>query len=516
MKTTESMGMVPYRAEFPVSFLTRAFTAMPERPVTLVVERMTWADLGGPAVAEIACFGRAADLLGLVDLLRCPVEIWDRAGTRVWWGWVARVDAQHKAVRACVDLEAMANRAAVRYSLSAAENPYEGERQTTAWAENAAAAAEYGRKERLYSLSGVSSAAAAARRDLELSLHGWPELAVSVEDRQESVALLTCRGWWDTLDWVYYANPAGIVEYTDEGSALETAWQAAGSYKLAESFTCATGGWLFEQAWLKMLRSGTPGDSFRVDLCLDSAGSPGTVLDSALLAGGSVDTATRWHAFSFSGAAAAQTGVTYWLVGSRTGAADGTNAYKVHVNRGCTYAGGQGKTFNGAAWTAFSPPNDVNFRVCGGAETTEQVRAMCASGAGGQFLRGVTVEQGSGLFTNPYRPGDRTARAEVSALLSAGGAAGQAYLAAVTPERGLRVYPRPSAPALRLDADGSARWLAGSPAAGAELPGQLVRIDVPWIAGGQRVLTGQEVAYIRGAEWRAGRGLRPVLAVPAG
>lgn len=511
MAAAESWGLSPYQPEYPVSFLTRAFTAMPARPVTAVVERMTWEDLGGCKAAEIACFGREADLLGLVDLLRCPVEIWDRTGTRAWWGWVARVDVQHKAVRASVDLDALVNRAAVRYSLAAAENPYEGERQTTAWAENSAAAVEFGRRERLYSLVGVSAAAALARRDQELRLHGWPELSVSVEDRQESVALLTCRGWFDTLDWVYYANPAGIVEYTDEGGALEAVWQAGANYKLAESFTCATGGWRFEQAWLKMLRAGAPGDSFRVELCADSAGSPGAVLDSALLAGGSVDSATRWHAFPFSGAAAAQTGVTYWLVGSRTGAADGTNAYKVHVNRACTFAGGVGKTFNGTAWTAFSPPNDVNFRVCGAAETTEQVRALCAAAAGGQFLRGVTVEQGSGLYTNPYRAGDRTALAEAAALLSAGTAAGQAYLAAVTPERVLRVFTRPSAPALRLLADGSARWLAGSPAAGADLPGQLMRIDVPWIAGGQRVLTGQEVGYIRAAEWRAGRGLRPVL-----
>lgn len=185
--------------------------------VTWQVRNHSWAAIGGPKAATIEASGDAGALWELIEMLRCPVEVRNPVGDAVWWGYVAEAEVTVGAITVSASLDSMANRLAVAYAYTTADNTI-GTRATTAWAEDAQSIAEYGTFERLESSHTDDTTTAAALRDAMLQAYRFPIPTVRVSPGStERKATLQCRGWWETLARRMYDN-AGVdsVETTTQ------------------------------------------------------------------------------------------------------------------------------------------------------------------------------------------------------------------------------------------------------------------------------------------------------------
>jgi hypothetical protein len=136
---------------------------------------------------------------------------------------------------------------------------------------------------------------------------------------------------------------------------------------------------------------------------------------------------------------------------------------------------------------------------------------MACGGGGGQFLSGVRIDRPSGVYTNPYRAGDQTARVEIEALLQSGTSGGARLLAEIDAQRTLVVRAQPDGanPPYRIGRDGQIRLPGGMLApAGPGVAGEWAAIDTSWaVASGAFGLQPGRV-WLEGAAWTPGGGLR--------
>lgn len=482
--------------------------------VRLEVERLSWRAVGGPWAGRLraeagAALGRLWDLTGL---LRCGVKIHGAAGV-VWWGYLSAVEIHQGARVARVGLDGMWNRVMVRYrDFSPLESA--GVQSQTPPVTNADSVKLYGEKARVFAAGQSAPGEAAALAAAMLARYSKPAMTLSASRGGESsalpsalpYALLELRGWWETLDWQFYADGRGLVWDASPGVS-QNLGDAAANTKAAHGFT-TSGIWQASEAWVKLRREMNPADSVRLDLCAEAAGIPGAALASAVVAGSQVADSPDWVRFAFAAPVALTVG-TYWLVLSRTGALDGALHYGVSVDQGNNQAGGGPVLlWNGSAWVARVPAADMNHYVIGVEETAEQARRVLAASACGQFLRGARVEQPSGVLGRVYHDGGERGRALVESLLRRGTAAGARLLARVEPDRTARIFaqPEPGAAALQIDQFGHIVHAAGAPlleAGGAA--GQWARLgDLSTAAG---LLGYSGAVFIESCAWTKESGL---------
>jgi len=186
---------------FTAKLQRRDFTTYPIAPVTLTPVRWSWNAQGGPMDAE---FGVEGDVWEALGLLRCPIVIRNQNQTPVWWGYVSSVQIGAGSVQIGVDLDSMANRVAVAYSLVAPGSVTVGGRATTAWTQDADSVSEYGTKDLLASVDGATATTAEAVRDALLTMHRYPIATPNAQSGKGGT--LYARGWWSTLGWRYYAK----------------------------------------------------------------------------------------------------------------------------------------------------------------------------------------------------------------------------------------------------------------------------------------------------------------------
>ena len=150
------------------------------------------------------------------------------------------------------------------------------------------------------------------------------------------------------------------------------------------------------------------------------------------------------------------------------------NNYRILVDYTNAYGGGV-KIYSSGAWGGLGHVYDLQFRIAGTMETTEQISLMAANSAGGQFLSGVRIDQASGIFNNPKRNGDTTALEEIRAHLAAGTAAGGGLQATITAERMLIVGAKPAASSagLLVRSDGIIRLAERANSAARARPGRV-------------------------------------------
>jgi hypothetical protein len=211
------MNMILYARNFSVEL------AAPN--VDYEVKRYSHAAIGGPLTATITVNGDELDLWGLIERIRCPIEIYSDQGECVWWGYIADVALDLNNISVGISVDSMFNYIAVAYSELAAGVEGTGARATTAWAGNADSNAEYGYRELLQTTSGATSGYAVAARDMLLSQKMLPVPTITWQAGSGSgQATLTCRGWFDTLDWRYYANAnSTAVDNAAQVTAITTA-----------------------------------------------------------------------------------------------------------------------------------------------------------------------------------------------------------------------------------------------------------------------------------------------------
>lgn len=199
----------------------QAGVAAPVGEVTFSVERLTWRAMGGPKLAQVRARGRREDVWGLLNLLRCPVLIYDETAKSKWWGMAKSVEVQESGVSVKVSLDSMANRVRVYYgSLSGAG--IIGEQAVTDWVEDTDSSGEYGDKERQGHLSQATDEQAEAYAAAILGRVKYPVASYSFESLQEVSALIECMGWWDTLEWVFYEQLNGKEGYEDVGYGVQS------------------------------------------------------------------------------------------------------------------------------------------------------------------------------------------------------------------------------------------------------------------------------------------------------
>lgn len=419
-------------AVYPV-FYDAALT-VPDAPPEVTVSRYTWHALGGPETATLRASGTPERLWRLVERLGRPVKIFDGTAAAVWWGYVSGVTVRIAALTLGVSLDAMSNAVAVQYSDSAGND-------RTDWATHARSVAAYGTKERLDSLSGSGSAAAAAKRDALLAQYALPAPTVDLAPGGASLeAELECRGWWSTLAWRYYNCADGRVGYTDLGNGIQVLGDSAAKTYVAQSFASAIGMYV-SKIKIQARTAGAPTDNLRVALYTESGGAPAASLGFVDLAAATLPGNMTWVTATFAAPVWIAPG-TYWVVVSRTGALNTTNYYSVNVNEELGAAGVL-RIYNGSAWTARSPDADLNFEVYGSKYTDDTLGDIVM--AAGQFLPGglrFDADYG-GIWGEIYRRGDATALDEFKRLLEVGTPALRRLLATVTEARALRVYVEP-------------------------------------------------------------------------
>lgn len=208
-----------------VKLKTRAFADnLADLPLAFAVDRYSHSAFGGPKLATIQASGEEVDLWELMELLRSPVEIWSDLGDCAWWGYVADIQLQIGQVQAGVSIDEMYNRVAVAYSYVEPGTQNVGERRTTAWAVDAVSIAEYGTRELLQTISGSTDEHAESARTMLLAQKKYPRPTISFHagnDREMS-ATLTCRGWYETLDWKYYGATSGTADTAAQAAAIAT------------------------------------------------------------------------------------------------------------------------------------------------------------------------------------------------------------------------------------------------------------------------------------------------------
>jgi hypothetical protein len=202
--------------------------------------RMSWRAVGGPHRANIRASRVGIDYLSdMLDYLRNGVKLYDQQNELCWWGYVHEVKVRWGLTEVGVSLDRMFNRVMVRYkALTPGEDSTED--AETDWAEDASSTSEYGDKELILSTGNLvlSEDAAETLRDIKIAEMSRPSAIADYESRaSDPVVDITCRGWWETLGWVYYSQAAGRISYTEGDGAIQGIGQAA--YTTAATVTWA-------------------------------------------------------------------------------------------------------------------------------------------------------------------------------------------------------------------------------------------------------------------------------------
>jgi hypothetical protein len=488
-------------------FYRRDYTLNPFQAEWLEVDGARWAAVGGPDWAQLsgASQGRL-DLARALGLLRCGVELVDESGQACWWGYVERVELWSGVVGAICDLNEMTNRAKVSYTRLDFHAAAGGVKDATLWAEDLNSQGIYGVKEKVIRLQGSTSAQAQAARNVELIKNGYPVARPALSKappgaRPDMVIIL--KGWWHSLAWRTYSQVAGLVEHVAVWPAVQDLGKDAHTAQLAQSFTVTVGGWQLNSIWVHCCRVGPLVNDLLVYICPDNAGSPGVPLVTLHVPPSEITWKSyAWKSCVFPSPITLGAG-QYWAVFGG-GNQDGVSYYRLILDSLNSYAGGVFKIYDVNTWASRVPDADLNFRMVGGMETTQQISLMAAAGCGGQFLSGISIETASGLYTNSFRAGDRTALDEIAAQLKAGDVNNNRLLAEVTQQRTLRVYAAPAVSTAKnhIDATGHLVDLNGAPLpAWALAAGRWAVLDSPWLGTGGENLHISDRVFLEAVEY---------------
>lgn len=466
------------------------------------VERCTWSAIGGPEEAELHFDSASPAVLSDLDQLPgAALELWDsQRGLPAWWGQVVRLEVQRGSWVETLNLERMANRVAVSYLQSDPEL-YGSQAVFTDWAENPVSIARYGIQERVLELENTSPGQANAFRDAFLAYSAFPQSRV--ERARSSVAepqiRLQAVGWWRSLYHRYVSIPAAREECRAYGSGIQAVGAEDGNQKIAQRFSVTSPGWRATELWLLVRREGSPADDLRVEIAAEDDGLPGAVLASLTIAAESLPADFRW--VRFQPTTPIEVSGALWIIVSRSGSPDAANHYRLRVDESNSQPEWGLRIWNGSTWTLRSPSAGLAFQLSGGVETQLQMERLARSAV--PPLSTVAALQSSGIFSDPFCSGLRSAGEELAKLLS-GGAGERRWLARVTPGRQLLFYPQPPpTPAcLHLGLDGELRLADGGPAAPADV------LAGEWVQIGSRLSTQSAgPIFIEQVTWCAGKGL---------
>ncbi len=505
-------------------FYKRDYTLNTFQASWLAVKSATWDEIGGCDTAELAGWNLArVDLAQALGLLRCGVELVDESGIPCWWGYVEKIELFNGKHGAVCSLDEMSNRVKVDYILldyQALDYRSIDQRAFYGWIDKTRSQEIYGVKEKIIRVQEATLEQATARAGVELAERAWPVARPGTKPSAEAGDLfITLKGWWHSTGWRYYDQAAGQLEnYALVSGANQKLGQDSYSQWVAQSFMVGAVGWKLATVWVELTKIDHPEDGVKFILYDNVGGLPGGGLRTEVVVmNDDISWGYGWVAFHLATPYTLAPNTMYWLAFARTGDIDGVHYYRIRVDLDLKHAGGVFKYFDGEGWFSMPTEVDLVFRTSGNLQTTDQIALMAAAGCGGQFLAGVNIEKASGVYSNPYRRGDRTAQAEIIDLIKAGDSTAGRLLCEVTKERVLRVYSAPAASSavLRVNVDGVLTDERGYPlAAWAPAAGQWAILENPWLGGGSPDNEISDRFYIKRVEYDAKSGfLRPARGV---
>jgi hypothetical protein len=220
-------------------------------------------------------------------------------------------------------------------------------------------------------------------------------------------------------------DAAATAEFTPDGD------RAAQSFLTGDAWTVVT-------IAVRARTVGNPGDSLRVSLYSDSAGSPNGSLAAGTIAASELDDVMRWRVVTMTAGYTLVAATTYWVHVERTGSSDADDAYHVELN---TKAGDGGtfKLWNGASWTTRTDV-DMPFDVIGGYASSTLIKNIIETSA---FVTEVTVIDAANSITVLQQVEDQTVKAVAEGLLDAGTGNDRRLLAVMDEHRAVQLKEEP-------------------------------------------------------------------------
>lgn len=289
-------------------------------------------------------------------------------------------------------------------------------------------------------------------------------------DQGDKITIAGAASAFNNGEFTVGATGAGTIEVVENtlvtaaaGASITISLGGPRIDRVAQSFTLSqnTVNWPVATIAVRAYRVGAPVDNFVCQLCSDSGGSPGTVLEEISIVGSTLPDETSWVEFTFANTTEVTYATLYWIVISRSSPSI-QNYYILELNEEATYAGGQVKVHNGTTWSVRDPAADMPFRIASKLSTTFQALRMIQ--ANSEFAA-VSVLNASNVFTWQYRDGDSLASDEVADLIALGRSTGQALQVDFLETRHAIIKAYPAAtdvPYIHLR-DGTIRPQAGAP-----------------------------------------------------
>lgn len=403
---------------------------------------------GGPAIATLEVRGSEYDLFQCLGWLRYYADINHAKLRTVWYGLITDVELHIRNKVYAVSLDRMANRIKVVYAA-------DGQATETDWAEDATSVAAYGTKEMVSQINETTAEGAEAKRDRILSETSSPRPRMELvfgSQTTEAYAIITCRGVYSTLAWERLSINLGSESYTDEDSAY---YQAFGwgngttppyvTY-VAQSFQLLdTVPWNAHTIAVNLTKYGSPADLV-LGIYSDSAGNPGSLLDTATIAAADVPT---WSSFGWvekelTNHYELQPATTYHIRAGQNGANQTDHHYRMHGNNALGYTRGSAKMYFNGSWTGLGGNDqDFLFRIYGTRNNATLMEYMLDDVAP-QFITGVSITGTTSAKGNPARTNNTTYLAELEELLVQGTDDGRQYLVRVNADRSITIEPEPA------------------------------------------------------------------------
>jgi hypothetical protein len=445
---------------FNVDFSSRQQPILRQR-----VSAMRWSVRGWCESAEVQSTGDYRDVGSLLNLLRCPVEIWDEHGDCIWWGFTNSVSYSRGSMRITYSLENMFNSVKVIYSYIEPGVNEVGTRKDTAVTTDADSVAYYGTKELIRSVSGMTDAAAIAIRDNTLTRckyprgyatgdgGGLPSAGSVVTSAGITIGL---KGWWETMGW-QYANVTKVgIKYSVSNTA-QSLGAAAANTKLLQQFTVGTTAMYVVGATFRITKVGAPTDNVTYEIyALDGSGNPtGSALATgATYAGTALSTSVATNArAAFTTPVTLTAGTQYGVVVARSGAVSGTNYYSLAGDSAVGYTGGAARLWGGAAWGADIAAFDSYFRIEINPliETSQQIKDLVITYGTLLDYSNTTIINASGIYTHANKGGETTALAEIMEMQSFGYSDGGRMVVKVSRGRNVEIYKASTTPVYKAD-----------------------------------------------------------------
>lgn len=236
-----------------------------------------------------------------------------------------------------------------------------------------------------------------------------------------------------------------VGDYEMPGTNTGITVRAYGQKVAQQIYNNSGAAFTVDKIGVRLHRVGSPADAVTVRFCADSAGAPGTSLDSTSIAAADITTNAAWRWASLSNTITMAESTPYWIVVERAGSPDALNYYRLAVDEdlGYEYGWADGlRVHDGTSWQVRPTEASLLFQIWGATETTDQIHDIITSH--GQNFEAISVGDDSGIETNQYRDGLTTARAEVEDLIAQGTSDGDLLRAYVTADRTVFVEERPA------------------------------------------------------------------------